>query len=137
MYGVSGIFRGGLRVSVAWGLRLQSRRGGIWDWTGVDCRRLPLGSAGLVTVGRGGVGGGCRRGGCGERRGGAGGAVEAGGGGGAVRCGTGGGADGAICAAGGWICIGSWICGGGNWNKKYHMYFFNLFSPGGKRNDYP
>lgn len=97
------------------GFRLQSSLG-CGETAAV--RLLPLGSvAGDVAIGLGGVGGGRRRGGCGEaRRGGAGGGTGSGAGGGAERCGTGGGGT-------GWI-----ICGGGcscRQGKVYEQFEFS------------
>lgn len=98
-----------------WGFLLQSRRG-VGE-TG-PVLLLPLGSAGGVVTGLGGVGGGTRLGGCGdERRGGAGGGTGRGDTG-AVRCGTGGGC-GDIT---GWI-----IRGGGGCNKKKFRPFSSSF----------
>lgn len=74
MYGVSGIFCGDLLIAGGWGFLLQSSLGGPCSfWGAGGGRLLPLGSV-VVAFGRGGVGGGTLRGGCGDdRRGGAGG----------------------------------------------------------------
>lgn len=78
----SGILCGGLLVCGGCGFLLQSRRGCGWTGATVRLFRLPLGSVvggGAATGGLEGVGGGTRRGGCGEeRRGGAGGGTGSG-----------------------------------------------------------